>query len=140
MSEQVVSESPKKSAARAAAMTRVWEGRRQWAMAPTCCCGCDQRLEVANNPEQQKLFKTGHDAALKSLLRKINRGEAKREDIPQAARVNVARIKFIQNDKELQKAFANPGQKAIRQRKMEPLMPPPPVAADISESCEVVCE
>jgi hypothetical protein len=55
---------------------------------------------------------------LKSLLRKINRGEAKREDIPQAARANVARIKFIQADPEFQEAFAHhPGPKARRQQK-----------------------
>ena len=54
--------------------------------------GCCARLDVAKDPEHQRFFKPGHDAALKSLLRKINRGEAKREDIPQAARANVARI------------------------------------------------
>jgi hypothetical protein len=54
---------------------------------------------------------------LKSLLRKINRGEAKRDDIPQAARANLARIKFIQADPEFQKAFAKPSQPQRRQRK-----------------------
>ena len=117
MDEQTENKSPKKSATRASAMAKVWEGRRQWAMAPTCCCGCDARLALAKNPEQQKLFKPGHDAALKSLLRKINRGEAKREDIPQEAWANLARIKFIQADPEFQRAFAKPSQPQRRQRK-----------------------
>jgi hypothetical protein len=98
---------------RSEAMRKAWEKRRasaatgaEWLAHPVCCCGCGARLEVAKNPERQSSFKPGHDAALKSLLRKINRGEAKREDIPQAARANVARIKFIQADPEFQKAFA----------------------------------
>src|ERR1022692_4208767 len=110
---------------RSEAMRAAWAKRRasaatgaQWLAHPVCCCGCGARLEVAKNPERQSSFKPGHDAALKSLLRKVNRGEAKREDIPQAARANVARIKFIQADPEFQKAFAHhPEQKARRQRK-----------------------
>jgi hypothetical protein len=106
-------------------MRKAWEKRRasaakgvEWLANPVCCCGCSARLDVAKNPEHQSSFKPGHDAALKSLLRKINRGEAKREDIPQAARANVARIKFIQADPEFQKAFAHhPEQKARRQPK-----------------------
>src|ERR1019366_5104590 len=70
MSEQ----SEKKNPARAAAMAKVWAGRRAWGMAPTCCCGCDQRLEIAKTPERQKYFKPGHDTALKSLLRKVLSG------------------------------------------------------------------
>jgi hypothetical protein len=110
---------------RSEAMRKAWAKRRanagveaEWLAHPVCCCGCGARLEVAKNPEHQSSFKPGHDAALKSLLRKINRGEAKREDIPQAARANVARIKFIQADLEFQKAFAHhPKQKAGRQPK-----------------------
>jgi hypothetical protein len=110
---------------RSEAMRAAWAKRRasaatgaEWLAHPVCCCGCGARLEVAKNPEHQSSFKPGHDAALKSLLRKINRGEAKPEDIPQAARANVARIKFIQADSEFQKAFAHhPEQKARRQRK-----------------------
>ena len=106
-------------------MRKAWAKRRasaatgaEWLAHPVCCCGCGARLDLAKNPEHQSSFKPGHDAALKSLLRKINRGEAKREDIPQAARANVARIKFIQADLEFQKAFAHhPEQKARRQRK-----------------------
>src|SRR5664279_3413331 len=112
------------AAARSEAMRKAWTKRRanagveaEWLAHPVCCCGCRARLEVAKNPEHQKSFKPGHDSALKSLLRKINRGEAKREDIPQAARANVARIQFIQANPEFQKAFANPGPKARRQRK-----------------------
>src|ERR1019366_8214144 len=110
--------------ARSEAMRKAWAKRRanagveaEWLARPECCCGCSARLEIAKNPEQQRSFKPGHDSALKSLLRKINRGDAKREDIPQAARANVARIKFIQADSEFQKAFANPGQPHRRQRK-----------------------
>jgi hypothetical protein len=109
---------------RSEAMRAAWEKRRasaaigaEWLAHPECCCGCRVRLEVAKNPEHQKSFKPGHDSALKSLLRKINRGEAKREDIPQAARANVARIKFIQADQEFQKAFAKPSQPQRRHEK-----------------------
>jgi hypothetical protein len=109
---------------RSEAMRKAWDKRRasaameaEWFKHPICCCGCGARLDVAKNPEHQSSFKPGHDSALKSLLRKINRGEAKREDIPQAARANVARIKFIQADPEFQKAFAKPSQPQRRQRK-----------------------
>ena len=110
--------------ARSEAMRKAWDKRRanaakgvDWLANPVCCCGCSARLEVAKNPEQQRSFKPGHDSALKSLLRKINRGEAKSEDIPQAARANLARIKFVQADPEFQKAFAKPSQPQRRQRK-----------------------
>src|ERR1035437_7362369 len=96
---------------RSEAMRAAWAKRREsaaigaeWLAHPECCCGCSAR----------------HDSALESLLRKINRGEAKREDIPQAARANVARIKFIQADPEFQKAFAKPSQPQRRQRKAAP--------------------
>ena len=109
---------------RSESMRKAWERRRshanmeaEWLADPVCCCGCSARLQVAKNPEQQRSFKPGHDSALKSLLRKINRGEAKREDIPQAARANVARIQFIQANPEFQKAFAKPSQPQRRQRK-----------------------
>ena len=109
---------------RSEAMRKAWEKRRasaatgaEWLAHPVCCCGCGARLEVAKNPENQRFFKPGHDSALKSLLRKINRGEAKREDIPQAARANVARIKFIQADPEFERAFAKPSQPQRRQQK-----------------------
>jgi len=109
---------------RSDAMRKAWTKRRasatmevEWLAHPVCCCGCGARLGVAKNPEKQRSFKPGHDSALKSLLRKINRGEAKSEDIPQAARTNFARIKFIQADPEFQKAFTNPSPKARRQQK-----------------------
>src|SRR5664280_2432030 len=110
---------------RSDAMRKAWTKRRasatmevEWLAHPVCCCGCGARLGVAKNPEKQRSFKPGHDSALKSLLRKINRGEARREDIPQAARTNFARIKFIQADPEFQQAFAHhPGPKARRQQK-----------------------
>ena len=112
------------AASRSEAMRKAWEKRRASAALeaeslaqPVCCCGCRARLEIAKNPERQRYFKPGHDSALKSLLRKINRGEAKREDIPQAARANLARIKFIQANPEFQKAFAKPSQPQRRQRK-----------------------
>jgi hypothetical protein len=109
---------------RSEAMRKAWDKRRanaatgaEWLAHPECCCGCSARLDVAKNPERQSSFKPGHDSALKSLLRKINRGEVKSDEIPQAARANVARIKFIQADPEFQKAFTNPSPKARRQRK-----------------------
>ena len=112
------------AASRSEAMRAAWAKRRanagveaEWLTHPLCCCGCSAPLEVAKKPENQRFFKPGHDSALKSLLRKINRGEAKRDDIPQAARANLARIKFIQADPEFQKAFAKPSQPPRRQRK-----------------------
>jgi hypothetical protein len=109
---------------RSEAMRKAWEKRRasaamgaEWLAHPECCCGCRARLDVAKNPERQSSFKPGHDAALKSLLRKINRGEVKSDEIPQAARANVARIKFIQADPEFQKAFAKPSQPQRRHEK-----------------------
>src|ERR1035437_7564979 len=87
------------AASRSEAMRKAWEKRRataalekEWLAHPVCCCGCRARLEVAKNPEHQRYFKPGHDSVLKSLLRKINRGEVKSDEIPQAARANVARI------------------------------------------------
>ena len=109
---------------RSEAMRAAWAKRRasatmeaEWLAQPVCCCGCRARLEVAKNPAHQRFFKPGDDSALKSLLRRINRGEAKHEDIPQAARANVARIKFIQADPDFQKAFAKPSQPQRRQQK-----------------------
>jgi hypothetical protein len=109
---------------RSEAMRKAWDKRRanagveaEWLAHPVCCCGCSARLEVAKNPERQSSFRPGHDAALKSLLRKINRGEVKSDEIPQAARANVARIKFIQADPEFQKAFAKPSQPPRRHEK-----------------------
>ena len=119
------SENEKRPAtSRSESMRAAWAKRRanagveaEWLAHPVCCCGCGARLDVAKNPEQQRSFKPGHDSALKSLLRKINRGEAKSEDIPQAARANLTRIKFIQADPEFQKPFAKPSQPQRRQRK-----------------------
>src|SRR5664280_3912075 len=116
-----ISEKRPSATPRSEAMRAAWAKRRasatmeaEWFEHPECCCGCRARLEVAKNQEHQRYFKPGHDSTLKSLLRKINRGEAKREDIPQAARANVARIKFIQADPEFQKAFAHhPEQKGL---------------------------
>src|ERR1039457_5245727 len=85
---------------RSEAMRKAWAKRRANAVVeaeglphPECCCGCRARLEIAKNQEHQRYFKPGHDSALKSLLRKINRVEVKSDEIPQAARANVARIK-----------------------------------------------
>jgi len=109
---------------RSDAMRKAWTKRRasatmevEWLAHPVCCCGCGARLGVAKNPEKQRSFKPGYDSALKSLLRKINRGEVKSDEIPQAARANVARIKFVQADPEFQKAFAKASQPQRRQRK-----------------------
>src|SRR5450756_1047149 len=73
--------------------------------------------DVYKRQECQSSFKPGHDSALKSLLRKINRGEVKSDEIPQAARANVARIKFVQADPEFQKAFTKPSQPQRRHEK-----------------------
>src|ERR1035437_647680 len=113
------------AASRSEAMRKAWEKRRATAALekeslahPVCCCGCEARLDGAQKPRPQQYFKPGHDSVLKSLLRKINRGEVKSDEIPQAARANVARIKFVQADPEFQKAFAHhPEQKARRQPK-----------------------
>lgn len=108
-----------KNAARSAAMAKIWAARREWAAVPTCCCGCGTALAVNKDPERQRLFCQGHDGRLHSFLRKVLHGEASRQDIPLAARANLSRIKFIQKDREIQKAFANPGQQASR-RKAQP--------------------
>lgn len=111
---------------RSEAMRAAWAKRRanagvevEWLAHPVCCCGCGTRLQVAKKPEHQSLFRRGHDAVLKCLLRKINRGEAKPEAIPLAARANVARIKFIQADPEFQKAFAKPSQPQRGQQRVQ---------------------
>ena len=95
-------------------MARVWAGRRAWQMAPECCCGCSTRLEISKDPARQKYFAQGHDARLKSILRKVLAGQMKRADIPQAARTNLARLKFVQASPEFKRAFARPGQRQLR--------------------------
>src|ERR1035437_6186887 len=110
----------KKSTARAAAMAKTWAARREWTANPVCCCGCGTKLAVGKDPERQRLFAQGHDGRLHRLLRGVLRGEASRQDIPSAARANLARIKFIQSDREILNAFANPGQQANRRRKLQP--------------------
>jgi hypothetical protein len=110
----------KKSTTRAAAMARTWAARREWAANPVCCCGCGAKLALSKDPERQHLFAQGHDGRLHKLLRQVLRGEASRQDIPGVARANLARIKFIQGDREMQKAFANPGQQVNRRRKLQP--------------------
>jgi hypothetical protein len=110
----------KKSMARAAAMAKTWAARREWAANPVCCCGCGTKLAVSKDPERQHLFCQGHDGRLHKLVRQVLRGEASRQDLPAAARANLARIKFVQKDREILNAFANPGQQANRRRKLQP--------------------
>ena len=110
----------KKSTARAAAMAKTWAARREFAANPVCCCGCGAKLAVGKDPEHQRLFCQGHDGRLHKLLRKVLRGEASRQDIPAAARANLARIGFVQKDREILNAFANPGQQANRRRRLQP--------------------
>jgi hypothetical protein len=110
----------KKSMARAAAMAKTWAARREWAANPVCCCGCGAKLAVAKDPKDQRLFCQGHDGRLHKLLRQVLRGEASRQDLPTAARANLARIKFVQKDRRILNAFANPGQQANRRRKLQP--------------------
>src|ERR1035438_10866829 len=90
---------------RSEAMRKAWAKRRanagveaEWLAHPECCCGSRARLEVAKNQEHQRYFKPGHDSALKSLLRRINRREATREDIPQAARANVPALSSFRSE------------------------------------------
>src|ERR1017187_7246982 len=104
----------KKSRARSAAMARSCAARHEWAANPVCCCGCGAKLVVSKAPEQQRLFCQGHDGRLYKFLRRVLRGEASRQDIPVAARANLARIRFVQKDREILNAFANPGQQANR--------------------------
>jgi len=115
----MVENESQKSPVRSAAMAKVWMARRIWRESPTCCCGCGAPLGISKNPKRQRLFSQGHDGRLHRLLRKVIAGEASRNDIPLAARANLARIGFIQRDQELRKAFANPGQQALRRRKLE---------------------
>src|ERR1035437_10154928 len=110
----------KKSMARAAAMAKTWAARREWAANPVCCCGCGAKLAGGKGPGDHGLFFQGHDGRLHKLLRQILRGEASRQDIPSAARANLARIGFVQKDREILNAFANPGQQANRRRKLQP--------------------
>ena len=109
----------KKSMARAAAMAKTWAVRREWAANPVCCCGCGAKLAVSNDPEHQRRFSQGHDGRLHKVLRQVLRGDASRQDIPAAARANLARLGFVQKDRELLNAFANPGQQANRRRKLQ---------------------
>src|ERR1035437_9800236 len=110
----------KKTAARAAAMAKTWAARREFAASPVCCCGCGAKLAVAKDPEHQRLFCQGHDGRLHKLLRQVLRGEASRQDIPAAARANLAPISFVQKDRKILNAFATPGQQANRRRKLQP--------------------
>jgi hypothetical protein len=110
----------KKNATRGAAMAKTWAARRAWAENPVCCCGCGTKLAVGKDPEHQRLFCQGHDGRLHKLLRQVLRGEASRQDIPSAARANLARIGFVQKDREILNAFANPGQQANRRRRLQP--------------------
>ena len=109
----------KKSMARATAMAKTWAARREWAANPVCCCGCGTKLAVGKDPDHQRLFCQGHDGRLHKLLRQVLRGEASRQDIPAPARANLVRIRFVQKDREILNAFANPGQQANRRRKLE---------------------
>src|ERR1035437_1847445 len=110
----------KKSMARAAAMAKTCAARCEFAANPVCCCGCGAKLAVGKDAEHPRLFCQGHDGGLHKRLRQVLRGEASRQDIPAAARANLARIKFVQKDREILNAFANPGQQANRRRKLQP--------------------
>jgi hypothetical protein len=111
---------PKKSSARAAAMAKTWAARGEFAANPVCCCGCGAKLVVGKDSQRQRLFAQGHDGRLHKLLRQVLRGEASRQDIPLAARANLARIGFVQKDRGILNAFANPNQQANRRRRLQP--------------------
>src|ERR1035437_1363613 len=91
----------KKSMARAAAMAKTWAARREFAANPVCCCGCGAKLAVGEDTDHQRLFGQGHDGRLHKLLRQVLRGEASRQDIPAAARANLARSGFVQKEREI---------------------------------------
>jgi len=102
-------------------MRRAWIKRRasaamvaEWFAHPICLCGCGGPLARIKNPRRQHFFLQGHDARLKSLLRKVLNGEVPREQIPAAARANLAKLKFVQASAEFKRAFANPGQRQRR--------------------------
>ena len=99
---------------KAAAMARVWAGRRAWQMAPECCCGCSTRLEISKDPARQKYFAQGHDTRLKSILRKVLSGEMTRDNIPRAARANLSKLRFVQAHPEFRKAFASSSRRQMR--------------------------
>jgi hypothetical protein len=98
---------------KAAAMARVWTDRKNWAMAPVCC-GCGERLKIAQDPSKQRMFHQGCDSRLKAKIRAVLRGELERAELPTAARVNLSRIGFIQATPEFKRAFANPSQRQLR--------------------------
>jgi hypothetical protein len=96
---------------RSESMRRAWSRRRaiatieeEWSASPVCLCGCGGPL-VRRKNRRESLFIRGHDARLKSLARKVLRGEAEPTVIPEIARVMKSRLAFLLKDPELAKLF-----------------------------------
>ena len=97
---------------RSESMKKAWEKRRaaatmeaEWFASPVCLCGCGEGLTRHASAERQPLFRRGHDARLKSLARKVLRGDAEPAVIPEIARAMKSRLAFLLKDPELAKLF-----------------------------------
>jgi len=66
-----------------------------------CHCGCNEQFQTRNKTQ---LFISGHDSRLKSLLRKVNRGEVSADQIPKIALESIDKIKFLRTDPEMASA------------------------------------
>src|ERR1022692_4250313 len=96
---------------RSESMHRAWTRRRasasmeaEWSASPVCLCGCLGPL-VRRKNRKESHFIRGHDARLKSLARKVLRGEAEPTAIPEIARAMKSRLAFLLKDPELAKLF-----------------------------------
>lgn len=69
----------------------------------TCICGCGRTFQTRNKTQ---LFICGDDSKLKSLLRKVARGEISPSQIPQAVLDNRDKVKFLRTDGEMAGAIA----------------------------------
>src|ERR1017187_938177 len=76
-----------------------------WFQKPICLCGCEEALVRHPNPERQRLFKSGHDARLKSVASGVLAGEVLEHAIPEIARMLRSRIGFLRTRPELSIAF-----------------------------------
>ena len=76
----------------------------EWSASPVCLCGCLGPL-VRRKNRKESHFIRGHDARLKSLARKVLRGEAEPTAIPEIARAMKSLLAFLLKDPELAKLF-----------------------------------
>src|ERR1039457_380215 len=96
---------------RSESMRRAWSRRRasaaieaEWSASPVCLCGCRGPL-VRRKNRKESLFIRGHDTRLKSLARKVLRGDEEPTAIPEIARAMKSRLAFLLKDPELAKLF-----------------------------------